>query len=39
MLIRKKDIALINAIHNAVTPQIGLLLDFFVNQSSGIIHH
>ena len=39
MPIRRRDITSTNAIHNAVTPQIGLSLDLFVDWSSGIIHH
>ena len=39
MLIRRKDIVSTNTIHNVVTPQIGLLLDLFIDWSSGIIHH
>ena len=39
MLIRRRDIASTNAIHNTVIPQIGLLLDLLVNRSSNIIHH
>ena len=39
MPIRRRDIALINAIHNAITLQIGLFLDLLVNRSSGIIYY
>ena len=38
MPIKKRDTALTNAIHNAVTPQIGLSLNCFVDWSSGIIY-
>ena len=39
MSIKRRDIPLTNAIHNAITPLIGLLLDLLIDRSSGIIYY